>query len=331
MKREIQLADGNGGLENSRLIKEIFFKNFKNEILERAEDSAIIFENLAFTTDSYTVKPLFFKGGDIGKLSVCGSCNDLAMMGAKPLYLTISFIIEEGFLIEDLDKIAKSIQSELLINGAKIVAGDTKVVPKGSVDGVFINTSAVGEVKKRDISSSNLEVGDSIIFSNSIGEHGSVIFSEREEIELESKLKSDSASLWPVVKRLIQSNLKIRAMRDATRGGVASLLNEWCIASNLSIEIEEERVPIKDEVLGVCELIGFEPYSLANEGTFAIAIAKDDSKRALEILHSFEICKRASIVGKVIESYEDRVILKSSYGTERFLDMPSGELLPRIC
>lgn len=328
---KILLSHGNGGLENSNLIRDIFYKDFKNSILEKSEDSAIIEGNLAFSTDSYTVSPIFFNGGDIGKLSVCGTCNDLAMMGAKPLYLSCGFIIEEGFEIGDLKKIVSSIKDELEINGAKIVTGDTKVVPKGAVDKIFINTTGIGKVQKNSISSLNLREDDVIIISNSIGEHGASIFAQREGINLETDLKSDCASLWSIIGKLIEANIDIHALRDATRGGLASLLNEWAINSNISIEIEESRVPIKDEVKGICELLGFEAYNLANEGTFAIALPRDEVDKTLNIMRQFKITQNASVIGRVTTEYLKKVILVTPWGTKRFLDMPSGELLPRIC
>jgi len=329
MENSITLAHGNGGFENQELIEKIFFKNFKNSLL-KSEDSALIENNrLAFTTDSYTVSPIFFNGGDIGKISICGTCNDIAMMGAKPKYLTCSVIIEEGFLVSDLEKIVQSMKRELNINGAVIVAGDTKVVPKGSVDKIFINTTAVGEVLYSGISSSNLKEGVTILVSRDIGTHGATIFLEREGMELYSDLKSDCASLFPTVKRLIDSGLEIVAIRDATRGGISAVLNEWANSSNITIEIEEERVPISDEVRGACEMLGFEAYNLANEGTFVLAVPKREEQRALEILR--EDNPNANIIGTVTAEYPKRVLLKSSWGTKRFLELPTGELLPRIC
>ena len=326
MENSITLAHGNGGFENQELIEKIFFKNS----LLKSEDSALIENNrLAFTTDSYTVSPIFFNGGDIGKISICGTCNDIAMMGAKPKYLTCSVIIEEGFLVSDLEKIVQSMKRELNINGAVIVAGDTKVVPKGSVDKIFINTTAVGEVLYSGISSSNLKEGVTILVSRDIGTHGATIFLEREGMELYSDLKSDCASLFPTVKRLIDSGLEIVAIRDATRGGISAVLNEWANSSNITIEIEEERVPISDEVRGACEMLGFEAYNLANEGTFVLAVPKREEQRALEILR--EDNPNANIIGTVTAEYPKRVLLKSSWGTKRFLELPTGELLPRIC
>ncbi|HHD74804.1 MAG TPA: hydrogenase expression/formation protein HypE [Nitratifractor sp.] len=332
MQKNITLAHGNGGQENNELIEKIFYKYFKNDILEKSEDSALLnieSSQITFSTDSFTVSPLFFPGGDIGKLSICGTCNDLAMMGAKPKYLTCSFMIEEGMSLRELEKIVRSMKKELEINEAKIVSGDTKVVPKGSVDKLFINTSGIGEVLYSGISAHNLVEDMAIVVSRDIGAHGAVIFASREGISLDSNLTTDSASLYPQVKALFDANLEIKALRDATRGGVAAVLNEWAKASNICIEIEEEAVPVRHEVKGICELLGFEALNLANEGTFVLALPKEQAEQALEVLKKSN--PNAQIIGKVTNQYPQKVILNSSWGTKRFLDMPSGELLPRIC
>ncbi|MCH9812493.1 MAG: hydrogenase expression/formation protein HypE [Epsilonproteobacteria bacterium] len=330
MNKNITIAHGNGGEENGELIEKIFFKHFQNEILAKGEDAAVIEDGkLAFTTDSFTVSPLFFPGGDIGKLAVCGTCNDLAMMGAKPKYLTCSVIIEEGFSSRELEKIVRSMQKELEINGAMVVSGDTKVVPKGSVDKLFINTTGIGEIKQSGISANSVEEGQSILVSRDIGTHGATIFAAREGIELSSKLQTDCASLYPTVKALIDAGIKISALRDATRGGVAAVLNEWARACEICIEIEEEKVPICDEVQGMCELLGFEALSLANEGTFVLSVASEDEAKALSVLQQFH--PSATVIGHVGNSHPCKVILNSSWGTKRFLDLPTGELLPRIC
>jgi hydrogenase expression/formation protein HypE len=330
MTKTITLAQGNGGEENNELIKKVFYKAFKNEILERSEDAAVI-GNLAMSTDSFTVSPLFFAGADIGKLAVCGTCNDLAMMGAQPKYLTCSVIIEEGFEVESLERIVESMRSELAINGAVVVSGDTKVVPKGSVDKIFINTTGLGEIVQAGISSNNVSEEDVILINRDIGCHGATIFAAREGIEMSSTLKSDCNSLYPQVKALMDAGIKITAMRDATRGGVAAVLNEWARQSNVCIEVEEDKIPISDEVKGICEMLGFEATALANEGTFVMAIHKDHAQEVLEILGGFEVCAMASVVGEVTQKYPQKVILKSPWGTSRFLETPNGELLPRIC
>ena len=332
MNKTITLAQGNGGEENNELITKIFYKAFANEILQRSEDAAVIHGGeLAFSTDSFTVSPLFFAGADIGKLAVCGTCNDLAMMGAQPKYLTCSVIIEEGFEIESLERIVESMKKELAINGALVVSGDTKVVPRGSVDKIFINTTGIGLILKKGISSNNITSDDVILVNRDIGAHGATIFAAREGIEMSSALKSDCNSLYPQVKALLDAGVAITAMRDATRGGVAAVLNEWAKQSNICIEVEEEKIPISDEVKGICEMLGFEATALANEGTFLLAVKKEDASRALEILKTFSECANATEIGIVTQKYPKKVILKSAWGTSRFLETPSGELLPRIC
>ncbi len=332
MIKTITLAQGNGGEENNELISKVFYKAFKNEILERSEDAAVIHGGeLAFSTDSFTISPLFFAGADIGKLAVCGTCNDLAMMGAKPKYLTCSVIIEEGFELESLERIVESMRCELEINGAIVVSGDTKVVPRGSVDKIFINTTGIGEITKKGISSNNITCDDVILVNRDIGCHGATIFAAREGMEMSSALKSDCNSLYPQVKALLDANIAITAMRDATRGGVAAVLNEWVKQSDVCIEVTEEKIPVSDEVSGICEMLGFEATALANEGTFVLAVKKEDADKAVEILKSFDVCAKASIIGSVTSLHPQKVVLKSGWGTLRFLETPNGELLPRIC
>ncbi len=332
MTKTVTLAQGNGGAENGELISKIFYKHFKNEILAKSEDAAIIDGGrLAFTTDSFTVSPIFFDGGDIGKLSICGTCNDLAMMGAKPAYMTCAVIVEEGFSVADLETIVTSMKKELAINGAQIVCGDTKVVPRGSVDKIFINTTGIGIVQKAGISSNCVSEADTILISSQIGKHGATIFANREGMEFSSALQSDCTSLWPLVEKLLEEGVQITAMRDATRGGVAAVLNEWAKQSNVCIEVNEESLPVSDEVRGICEILGFEAYNLANEGTFVLAVKSADTHKAVEILHGFEEAFYAAIIAQVTHQYDGRVVLLSAWGSKRFMDLPTGELLPRIC
>jgi len=327
MENKITLAYGGGGEETNKLINDIFYKYFNNEILTSAEDAAVldVKSKIAFTTDSFTVTPLFFNGGNIGKLSIVGTCNDLAMMGAKPKFLSCGFMIEEGLEFKTLEEIVKSMSEELSKIGAKIVCGDTKVVPAGSVDKIFINTTGIGEIKKENISAHNLKEGDVILVSRDIGRHGSVIMSHRYEVE--TSAKSDCKLLWDEVNALIEAEINIKALRDATRGGISAVLNEWVNASKISIEIEEEKLPISDEVIGLCEIFGFEAMDLANEGTFVIAVDKKDALKAEEILKQFN--NNASIIAKVTKG--NGVILKSAWGSSRYVELPKGELLPRIC
>ncbi|MEA1920036.1 MAG: hydrogenase expression/formation protein HypE [Campylobacterota bacterium] len=332
-KEQIQLSHGGGGEETNNLIHDLFYKHFSNEILLKAEDAALLHvnETIAFTTDSFTVSPLFFNGGNIGKLAIAGTVNDLAMMGAQPLYLSSAFMIEEGFAFKDLEAIVISMRDELAKSGAKIVCGDTKVVPKGSVDQIFINTAGIGAVKKEGISAHNIKEGDVIICSRDFGRHGATILAAREGIELQSDLGSDCETLWPAVEALIEAGLHVKALRDATRGGLAAVLNEWAEASNVCIEVEEEKLPVCDEVQGICEMLGFEAYDFANEGTFVMAIASEDLAKALEVLAPFDFTCKAVEIGKVTAEKPKKVILHSAWGSRRYLELPKGELLPRIC
>lgn len=329
----VLLSQGGGGVESFKFINELFFKHFSNEILLRQEDAASLQVNgkIAFSTDSFVVSPLFFKGGDIGKLSVAGTINDLVSSGAKPLYLSCGFIIEEGFLISDLEKIVKSMQNELLKNDVKIVTGDTKVVPKGSVDGLFINTAGIGEIIYENLSATNIPPNSTIIATNEIGNHGACILSQREGLDFSSELHSDCASLWLPMSEVLSSNLGIFAIRDATRGGLSAVLNEWANSSNIGINISEKEVLVADEVRGICEFLGFEPYEFANEGTMVLSVKNEDAQKICEILSKFEPTKKAKIIGKTTEKNPKRVLLENEWGSARILEFPKGELLPRIC
>lgn len=330
MKR-IQLSHGGGGEEMESLISGLFYRYFGNDILLRSEDAAVleVKGKIAFTTDSFTVSPIVFAGGDIGKIAVAGTVNDLAMMGARPLYLSCGFMIEEGLEFSMLESIVSSMADELAKSGAKIVCGDTKVVPRGSVDKIFINTSGIGEIMREGISAHAITQGDVILVSRDIGTHGAAILAAREGIELQGDLTSDCATLWPSVERLIQSGIGIRAMRDATRGGIAAVLNEWAIASNVCLEVEEEALPIRDEVRGICEMMGFEAVDFANEGTFVVAVEAEDADTALALLCEFN--PTAAIIANATLHKTGRVVLRTGWGSMRYLELPKGELLPRIC
>lgn len=334
MSKKILLSHGGGGEETQNLIKELFFKHFENEILLRMEDAASLMmesTHIAFTTDSFVVSPLFFNGGNIGKLAIAGTVNDLCMMGAKPKYLTCSFMIEEGFEYAKLEEIVISMRDEMAKSGVKIVAGDTKVVPRGGVDGLFINTTGIGEIVYKGISAHHLVNDDVIIVSHEVGNHGACILATREEIELESELQTDCASLWKPVEALINAGVTMHALRDATRGGLSAVLNEWAETSKVCIEVDEAKIPVAQEVKGVCELLGFEPYEFANEGTMVIALPKEEALRALEVLQKFPETAHATIIGKVTQAFTCKVVLHTPWGSERFLEPPKGELLPRIC
>ena len=331
--QSIQLSHGNGGLESQNLIKDIFYKHLQDLVVYGGEDAGILEANskLAVSTDGYTISPIFFQGGDIGKLSIYGSCNDVSMMGAKPKYITSSFMIEEGFSFEELEKIVISFSLTIKECGVKLISGDTKILPKGSIDKIFITTTAIGEVIYPNLSAFSLEKDCSIIASGTIGDHGAVIFSSREEIEINSNLKSDCAFLYPMLEALFKENIKIYALRDSTRGGIASVLNEWANSSDIGIAIDEEKLPIKNEVRGICEILGLEAYNLANEGMCVLCVSKKDELKVLDILKNSKIGQNAQIIGQTTNENKKQVILKTSYGAKRYLEYPNGELLPRIC
>jgi len=331
--KQIQLSHGGGGEETNSLIHDLFYHHFSNDILLAAEDAAVleVQNKIAFTTDSFTVSPIFFNGGDIGKLAIAGTVNDLAMMGAKPLYLSASFMIEEGFSFDDLETIVRSMAEELKVSGARIVCGDTKVVPKGAVDQIFINTSGIGDIQKEGISANNLEEGHTIIVSGDVGRHGAAILMEREGLGISGDLRSDCATLWPAVQALADADISISALRDATRGGLSAVLNEWAEQSSVCLEVQEASVPVDEAVQGICELFGFEAFDFANEGTCILAVPSKDAQLALEVLQKIEVTNKAAIIGKVSMKKEGKVILHSAYGSSRYLDLPKGELLPRIC
>ncbi len=334
MNKRILLSHGGGGEETQSLIKNLFFTHFANDILIQMEDAASLqmqTKKIAFTTDSFTVSPLFFNGGNIGKLAIAGTVNDLSMMGARPKYLTCSFMIEEGFEWDKLEQIVISMKEEMKKSGVKIVAGDTKVIPKGGVDGLFINTSGIGEIVYENLSAHHLMQEDAIIVSHQVGNHGACVLAKREELELQSDLKSDCASLWKPVEALIENGVVLHALRDATRGGLSAVLNEWAQTSQVCIEVEEASIPVASEVKGICELLGFEPYEFANEGTMVIALPKASVAMALEVLQQCEETKDATCIGYVSRRFDGKVILHTPWESERFLEPPKGELLPRIC
>ncbi|MBN1693015.1 MAG: hydrogenase expression/formation protein HypE, partial [Dehalococcoidales bacterium] len=287
---------------------------------------------LAFTTDSYTVNPIFFPGGDIGKLAVCGTVNDLAMSGAKPLYLSLAFIIEEGLPLADLKKILASIKKAADESGVKIVTGDTKVVDKGGADKLFINTAGVGIVPEGvDISASNAKPGDKIILSGTIGDHGIAVLSQREGLKFKTPVPSDCAPLQELVADMLSVTKNIHCMRDPTRGGIATTLNDFAEKSGAGIIIEEEKVPVAKAVLAACELLGLDPLYIANEGKLAAIVPAKDADSVLAAMKENKYGRNACIIGEVVAEHPGRVIMKTSLGASRIIDVPVGELLPRIC
>jgi len=330
----ILLAHGSGGRLGHDLVEKGFLPALDNPLLSKLDDSAI-FEaegRLAFTTDSYTVTPIFFPGGDIGKLAVCGTVNDLAMSGAVPLYLSLSVIIEEGFLISDLARVVSSVKLAAEEAGVKVITGDTKVVNKGSADQLFINTAGVGAVPPGvDISGSNARPGDRVILSGPIGEHGIAVLSEREGLRFATSVKSDCAPLDRLVAEMLEASNGINCLRDPTRGGLATTLNELAAQSGVGIIIFEDRIAVKDEVRAACEMLGFDPLHVANEGKLVAIVAPDDADKVLKRMRRNKYGAEAAIIGEVTEEHAGRVIMKTRLGTSRIVDMLIGELLPRIC
>ncbi len=324
----ISMSHGSGGSQSQRLISEIFIKAFKNPILDKMDDAATIEGTLAFTTDSFVVDPLFFPGGDIGKLSICGTVNDLAMKGAKPLYLTASFIIGEGFDIDKLKLIVSSMAKEAKNAGVQIVAGDTKVVDSQK-ELLFITTSGVGRIPKGiNISSCNAKPGDKIILSGNIADHGTAIMNARSDFGFEGTLKSDCASLNGIVSSFVSSDVHV--MRDPTRGGVASVLNEITASSGVGIVIEESKVPISKTTKAACDLLGLDPLHIANEGKFIAFVRKNKADQILNKIRRHPLGRNANIIGEVI-SRPKGVAVKTRIGGMRNLYMLEGEQLPRIC
>ncbi len=334
MSREILLAHGSGGSMSHELVEKAFLKFFRNPILEELGDSAV-FElggRLAFTTDGYVVTPLFFPGGDIGKLAICGTVNDLAMSGALPLYLSASFIIEEGFSIDELERISASMQTTSEEAGVTVVAGDTKVVNRGSADKVFITTSGVGAIAPGvDIAPDKAKPGNKVILSGTIGDHGIAIMSQREGLSFSAALESDCAPLGKLVAAVLQETKAINCLRDPTRGGMATSLNEIAKQSGVSIEIEEELIPVRDEVRGACELLGLDPLYVANEGKLIAVVEESVAEGLVQFMQRQRYGERAAIIGQVVAGHPGRVVMRTPFGSRRILDMLSGELLPRIC
>lgn len=334
--QQIVMAHGGGGRLMQQLLDSIIQPLFSNPLLNQKHDSAVFNVNgskLAFTTDSYVVKPLFFSGGDIGKMAVCGTLNDLAMSGAKPLYLSCALIIEEGFAIKDLQRLIESMQHAAQQAGVMIVTGDTKVVDHGSGDGVYINTAGIGLIDDNiNVSPANIQVGDSIIINSDIARHGIAIMLEREGINFENSITSDCADLSGLVQDLLQTGVEIHCMRDLTRGGLASGLIELATTSHHAIEIDETALPIHQDVNSACEILGFDPLYIANEGCFALFVPEAQSAQALNALHRHPLGKQACQIGKVTATHpKGAVTLQTAMGIGRVLDLLSGEQLPRIC
>ncbi len=332
-QKTVTLGHGSGGLLMKKLIRDIFLAAFPDPALHDEHDGAILEpcqDKLAFATDSFVIRPIFFPGGDIGSLAVHGTANDLAMCGAQPLYLSCGFILEEGLDLEELEKAARSMARAADEIGLRIVTGDTKVVERGKGDKIYINTAGVGRViTENPILPSRVRPGDAVLLSGDVGAHGAAILSVREGLRFETQLVSDAAHLWPQVRALLESESEIHCLRDLTRGGLAAALNEIAEKSGCAVAVEEELIAIMPEVEGACEMFGLDPLSLACEGRFIAFVANGYQEKALAALKGAGCA--AAIIGKVLESPAGEVRLKTHLGVERILDAPSGEALPRIC
>lgn len=334
-KDTILLGHGSGGKLSAELIRDIFLPAFQNPVLARLDDQAIVNvngERLAITTDSFVVKPLFFPGGDIGSLAVHGTVNDLAMGGATPLFLTAAFIIEEGFPMEELRRVVNSLRQAATDAGVQVITGDTKVVEKGKGDGLFINTTGIGLVPEGiELSADRARPGDKILLSGSIGEHGIAILAQREGLEFETQIKSDSAALHTLVRSMLEATRDIRCMRDPTRGGVSSTLNEIAESSRVGIELEENSLPIHEEVRGACELLGLDPLYVANEGKLIAIVAPEAAEAVLQAMRRHPLGLEARLIGTVKKENPGLVTMRTPFGTTRIVDMLAGDQLPRIC
>lgn len=336
MTNIITLAHGSGGSATFKLIDQVFRKYFDNDILSQGDDAARLnladARDLVFTTDSFVVTPIFFNGGNIGKLSICGTVNDLATSGAVPLYLSCGFIIEEGFPLEELEKIAEAMSVTAKECGVKIVTGDTKVVQKGAADKVFINTSGIGVIPEGiNISGRNAQIGDKIIITGTIGDHGSCILLERENMGFQAQIKSDCAPLSGLVSDILKVTKDVHVLRDPTRGGVATTLNEIAVQSKVSMLIHEDSLPVKREVQGVCELLGMDPLYMANEGKFLVIVPDEQAEEVLSAIQKNKYGQDAKIIGEVKAAGDAKVLLKALSGGTRIISVLAGDQLPRIC
>lgn len=317
------------------LIEKLFLSRLENPLLKPLDDSAVLVmdgKRHAFTTDSYVVKPYVFPGGDIGKLAVCGTINDLAVMGARPLWLSLSFILEEGLLLADLQKIVESIRATTAEVGVPIVTGDTKVVERGKCEGLYINTAGLGDIVAPNcLGAANVKPGDAVIINGPIGEHGVAVMSQREGIAFQTSIVSDCAPLWPLVKAILDAGAEIHAMRDPTRGGVAAAVCDIARASNVGIRLREDTLPISHEVRGACDLLGLDPLTIANEGKVLVFCRATDTATVLAAMRKHPLGKHSRVIGEASEIPPGVALLHTTIGGERIIDMPTGEDLPRIC
>jgi len=336
--KRIFLSHGSGGKLMHDLIRDLFRKKFANKILDQLSDSAFIPEiipehnRLCFTTDSYVVNPLFFPGGDIGKLAVCGTINDLCMVGATPLYLSCGFILEEGLELDILEKITDSMAASAKEAHVSIVTGDVKVVEKNKADNVFINTSGIGLRKNSlKLGKEYIEPGDQILINGYIGDHGTAVISARKDFRLETDIQSDCAALTDLTRKILNKGNHIKFMRDPTRGGMATTLNEIAFDTGFGVQIREEDIPVREETRAACEILGLDPLYLANEGKLVIIVGKKEAQGILKLMQSHALGKESRIIGEIVSEPERKVIMKTPMGASRILDMLIGEQMPRIC
>ena len=333
----VLLAHGSGGTLGHELVEQVFLRHLNDPILSGLEDASLVDliadgARLAFTTDSYVVRPLFFPGGDIGKLAVCGTVNDLAMRGAQPLYLSAGFILEEGLPLAELERVVASMAATAKAAGVRIVTGDTKVVERGAADKLFINTAGIGMVPAGvRISGAAIKPGDMALLSGAIGDHGLAIMTQREGLRFEGALSSDCAPLNGLVASMLQACPRIHALRDPTRGGLATTLNELAGQSCVGIIIDEVSVPIHEPVRAVGEILGLDPFYVANEGKLVAFLAEADAPAVLEAMRAHPLGREAAMIGRAVTAHPGRVALRTALGTHRVLDMLAGEQLPRIC
>lgn len=333
----INMTHGDGGEAAHKLLREVILPALRGDAGDETLGDAALLSapesgKLAVTTDSFVIKPLFFPGGDIGKLAVAGTVNDLAVSGAMPLYLTVSFILEEGLPLEELRSICRSMAREASVSGIRLVAGDTKVVGKGDCDGIYINTTGIGAVSPgRELKPHLAKPGDAVLLTGTIGDHGIAVLTAREELGLLTDIPSDCASLYPMLDRVRQSAENIRVMRDPTRGGLATALVEICEDYRLTVELEEELLPVRPEVAGACELMGFDPLYLANEGKAVMILPREEAEAALDALGTFPHGREARIIGTVTGTEKGQLLLRTPFGSTRRLYRLTGSMLPRIC
>ncbi len=333
---QIVMGHGAGGRMSHQLIRKAFLPAFRNPALSAGNDAALVVpdarQRLSVSTDAHVVSPLFFPGGDIGRLAVCGTVNDVAMLGAKPLYLTAGFILEEGLPMDILHRVIESMKRAAEEAGVQIVAGDTKVVQRGKADGLYITTAGIGVVREGvDVSGANARAGDAVILSGTIGDHGIAVLGARGELGFESSIQSDVAPLNHLIEAMLDASPNIHALRDPTRGGLATTLNEIATQSDAGIILDERTLPIHPEVGAACEMLGFDPLYIANEGKLVCIVPREDAEKVLKVMKRTRYGEGAVIIGNVVEEPKGRVLLKTAIGSTRVVDMLAGEMLPRIC